>query len=47
MFGEEDVQFLRTRWEAMVQNPLFAQMQYSEDPDQIREWMPLVMKGRE
>ncbi len=47
VFGEEDVQFLRTRWEAMVQNPLFAQMQYSEDPDQIREWMPLVMKGRE
>jgi malate dehydrogenase (quinone) len=47
VFGEEDVQFLRTRWEAMVQNPLFAGMQYSEDIDQIRVWMPLVMEGRE
>ncbi len=47
VFGEEDVQFLRTRWEAMVQNSLFAQMQYSEDPDQIRVWMPLVMEGRD
>jgi malate dehydrogenase (quinone) len=47
VFGEEDVQFLRTRWEKMVQNPLFAQMRYSEDVDQIREWMPLVMQWRE
>jgi malate dehydrogenase (quinone) len=47
VFGEEDVKFLRTRYEAMAQHSFFAQMQYSEDPDQIREWMPLVMEGRD
>jgi malate dehydrogenase (quinone) len=44
VFGEEDVQFLRTRWEMMIQHPLFSQMQYSDDPDQIHERMPLVMQ---
>ncbi len=47
VFGEEDVKFLHTRYEAMVQHSFFAQMQYSEDPDQIRAWMPLVMQWRD
>lgn len=47
VFGEEDVKFLRARWEAMTQSPLFAGMQYSDNPDQIREWMPLVMQWRD
>lgn len=44
VFGEENVQFLKRRHQAMIQSPLFNDMQYSEDYDQIAEWMPLIMK---
>ncbi|WP_251259215.1 malate:quinone oxidoreductase, partial [Enterobacter hormaechei] len=32
---------------ALVKNPLFYGMQYSEDPAQIRQWAPLLMEGRD
>lgn len=41
-----NVQFLRKRWEAMSAVPFFKEMQYSEDPAEIKSWMPLVMEGR-
>ncbi|MBG0739204.1 malate:quinone oxidoreductase [Paeniglutamicibacter antarcticus] len=44
--GEENVKFLRTRYEALKPNPLFSSMQYSEDHDEIAGWTPLVIKGR-
>lgn len=44
---EDDVAFLRERHATMVQNPLYAGMEYSEDRQEIAEWMPLVMAGRE
>jgi malate dehydrogenase (quinone) len=47
VWGANNVSFLRRRYAALQQNPLFEQMQYSEDPDQIGRWIPLVMKGRE
>jgi malate dehydrogenase (quinone) len=47
VWGEDDVAFLRERHATMVQNPLYADMEYSEDREQIAEWMPLVMAGRE
>lgn len=31
----------------MVQHPLFVMMKYTEDNNQIREWMPLVTNGRD
>lgn len=43
----DDVKFLRTRFEAMAKHPLFAGMEYSEDPARIAEWAPLVMQGRD
>lgn len=33
--GEKDVQFLRTRYQALVQHPLFYNMQYSETPRKL------------
>lgn len=44
--GERDVAFLRKRYEAMKANPLFAGMTFSDDPDQLAEWIPLMMKDR-
>lgn len=47
VWGEDDVAFLRERHASMVQNPLYADMEYSEDRDEIAGWMPLVMAGRD
>ncbi|WP_035584571.1 malate dehydrogenase (quinone) [Halomonas sp. TG39a] len=47
VWGEDDVNFLRERHQAMTQNPLYEGMEYSEDRSELAEWMPLVMAGRE
>jgi len=44
--GSHDVDFLRRRHEALASQPQFAETEYSGDPDQISEWLPLVMQGR-
>ncbi len=46
VWGEANVKFLRTRYEALQKCALFHGMEYSEDSEQLREWMPLVMKDR-
>lgn len=46
VLGEDHRKFLKTRYEALSPNPLFASMEYSEDPAQIAKWAPLVMAGR-
>ncbi len=45
--GAEAVDFLRRRYTAMQASPLFAGMQYSEDPAVLRQWIPLMMDGRD
>ena len=40
------MQFLRARHTALVQHPLFAAMQYSEDEATLRQWLPLMMHNR-
>ena len=47
VWGEQNVAFLQKRYEALRQNILFQAMQYSEDPQQLTEWMPLIMEGRD
>jgi malate dehydrogenase (quinone) len=46
VWGDENVDFLRKRYEAMSANHLFSDMKYSENHDQLKAWMPLVMQGR-
>lgn len=46
VWGEENVHFLRTRFETLQKCHLFQGMQYSEDPHTLQNWMPLVMEGR-
>jgi len=44
--GAKDVSFLKKRYEALSANPLFQGMEYSEDPEKLKEWIPLIMNGR-
>jgi malate dehydrogenase (quinone) len=44
--GEKNVDFLRRRFEILKQEPLFADMEFSEDPMQIAEWAPLIVDRR-
>ncbi len=46
VWGEKNVEFLRKRYEALSATPQFAEMEYSEDPAVLRDWMPLVMQNR-
>ncbi|MBC3364241.1 malate dehydrogenase (quinone) [Pseudomonas sp. SWRI154] len=47
LWGDENIAFLKKRYEALQASPLFAGMQYSEDPAQISKWVPLMMQGRD
>ncbi|WP_018477656.1 malate:quinone oxidoreductase [Pontibacter roseus] len=47
VWGDGNVEFLRKRHQALTQCHLFQGMEYSEDCEQLTEWMPLVMKGRD
>lgn len=44
--GKKDVAFLKKRFEALRNNPLFENMEFSEDFDTLSEWMPLLMQKR-
>jgi malate dehydrogenase (quinone) len=47
VWGEENVTFLRRRYEEMAAHHCFYGMEYSEDHGEITEWVPLVMEGRD
>nr|WP_174506120.1 malate dehydrogenase (quinone) [Acinetobacter sp. Marseille-Q1620] len=43
----DNVKFLEKRYAAMVQNPMFQGMKFTENPEEIKQWAPLVMQGRD
>lgn len=44
--GDANVRFLAKRFEALKDHPLFAGMEFSEDPSTIRSWVPAMIPGR-
>ncbi len=46
VWGDDNIDYLKKRYDAMRQSPLFSDMQYSQSTDEITEWTPLVMQGR-
>ena len=44
--GDDNVNFLKNRYEAMKDNPLFSDMEFSDDPEKLAEWIPLIMEDR-
>jgi malate dehydrogenase (quinone) len=47
VWGDDNIKFLKKRYEALQASPLFAGMQYSEDPAVIKKWVPRMMEGRD
>ena len=47
VWGEKNVDFLKKRFDTLQANPLFKDMVFSSDFSKLKEWMPLVMEGRE
>lgn len=44
--GEKNVEFLKKRFKAMTSHFMFENMEYSEDPETLSSWFPLIMKDR-
>ncbi|WP_411561809.1 malate dehydrogenase (quinone) [Pseudomonas shirazensis] len=47
VWGDDNIRFLKKRYDALQASPLFRGMQYSEDPAQIKKWVPVMMEGRD
>ena len=46
VWGEENVDYLRRRFEALKDHPLFQGMEFSDDAAVIRGWAPMLIPGR-
>ncbi len=46
VWGNENVEFLKKRYEALSKSTLFKGMKYSENVNTLKIWMPLVMQNR-
>lgn len=44
--GEANVDFLRRRFEILKAEPLFSDMEFSDDPAVVAEWAPLLIERR-
>jgi malate dehydrogenase (quinone) len=44
---DENIAYLKKRYDLLSQSPLFAGMVYTEDRKQLEEWIPLMMEGRD
>lgn len=44
--GEQNVKFLKNRFEALSNSPLFEGMEFSDNPEKLKEWIPLMLKDR-
>lgn len=47
VYGQEQVDFLKSRFEQMQAHHFFKDMVYTEDREQIREWAPLLLETRD
>lgn len=46
VWGDDNVDYLKKRYDALQDFYLFKEMKYSEDRTEIESWAPLVMEGR-
>jgi malate dehydrogenase (quinone) len=46
VWGKENVEYLRKRFETLQANPIFKEMDFSTEFSELQKWMPLVMEGR-
>ena len=46
VWGEDNVEYLRKRFDALKDHPLFQGLEFSDDASVIRRWAPLMVPGR-
>jgi len=46
VWGEKNIEYLRRRYDALKKSQLFSSMKWSDDPQVLEGWIPLMMKGR-
>jgi malate dehydrogenase (quinone) len=46
VWGQDNTEFLKKRYEKLKEHPLFAEMQFSTNVKDLFDWMPLVMYNR-
>ncbi|WP_262512412.1 malate:quinone oxidoreductase [Dyadobacter luteus] len=47
VWGDTNVQYLKNRYESLTAHHLFEGMEYSENNEELKNWIPLVMNGRD
>ncbi len=47
VWGEANVEFLRKRHQLLIEHPMFEQMEFTEDHEVLKQWLPLMMKNRD
>lgn len=47
VFGEQDIKFLKTRFDTMTKENLFKGMEYTEEKELLTKWVPYMMKDRD
>lgn len=47
VWGDENRRYLKARYEKMKAHHFFAEMEYTEDPEVIAQWAPLLLEGRD
>ncbi len=47
VWGEDNVRFLHARQAQLRTHPMFQEMRISEDHEELKEWIPLMMKERQ
>lgn len=47
VMGRDNVDFLKRRYEALMTHHMFRNMEYTEDNNKLKQWIPLMMNGRE
>ena len=47
VYGQEQVDFLRSRYKGMSAHHFFSSMEYTEDRETILQWAPLLVSGRD
>lgn len=47
VYGQKQVDFLRSRHKQMSAHHFFSDMEYTEDRETIKEWAPLILEGRD
>ncbi len=46
VFGDKDISFLKKRFSELSSHAAFAQMEFTKDHGELKDWIPLIMDGR-